>query len=104
MKKEIITIKIDHKINDDNGRYGFTMNIDDLINRLQEAKNKGAENISVDAIEEYGCSYIDLTFTQKRMETDNEFAIRINNEKKRQEDIKRRELDQLEKLKSKYGL
>jgi hypothetical protein len=104
MKKEIITIEIDHKINDDNGRYGFTMNIDDLINCLQEAKNKGAENISVEATEEYGCAYINLSFTQERMETDNEFAIRVNKENKKQEDIKRRELEQLEKLKSKYGL
>lgn len=104
MKKKKITVEINHKIDEDNGRYGFEMNIDDLISCLQKAKEKGAENICVNSTIEYDCSYIELSFTQERMETDEELNIRINKENQRLQEIKLRELEQLEKLKSKYGL
>ena len=41
---------------------------------------------------------------KNRLETDDEYQQRIDEQNKRQEDMKRIELEQLEKLKSKYGL
>lgn len=104
MKKKTIEVEIDHKINEYNGQYGFNMPIDELINRLQEAKAKGAETISVEPSVEYDCPYIYISFCKKRLETDEEYQTRISDEAKKIEEQKQRELATLERLKLKYKL
>jgi hypothetical protein len=104
MEKQIVTIKIEHSIINDtnNGRYGFTMSIDAFINKLQEAKSKGAVNISAYGEESFGDACINFQFTKERLETDEEFNYRVSKEEKRQEEIKNNELALLERLKQKY--
>ena len=52
----------------------------------------------------YDCSYVEITPVSERIETDEEFTSRINDENIRQAELKRRELAQLEHLRLKYGL
>lgn len=71
--------------------------IDKLIKELEEAKKKGATNVCINDAEG-----ADVDTYYYRPETDEEFEKRKLKVKKSQEIIKKRELEQLAKLKAKY--
>lgn len=48
-------------------------------------------------------SYVEINAIANRIETDEEYAIRLSEIKRIQDEETRRELEQFEKLKSKYG-
>lgn len=104
MKKQVKEIKIDYDLTQTEYGciYGVDMSVKELIKNLIEAEKLGAENINIEAYNSYGSSYLEITLTKEREETNEEFNQRIN-ELKRQEDIrKKRELEQLHKLELKY--
>ena len=70
---------------------------------LDTLEKLGATHIDLDSEESYGCSYITIEGFVNREETDEEYNIRINEKRETQERIKKRELEQFEKLKQKYG-
>ena len=85
-------------------KYG--VEISQIKKDIEELEKLGATHVEID-IEydyEYGDAYIGIKALSNRLETDDEYQQRIDEQNKRQEDVKRRELEQLEKLKSKYGL
>lgn len=69
--------------------------IDKLIKELEEAKKKGATGV-------YIVDGSDVDIYYERPETDAEFEARKLKVKERQEKIKKKELEQLAKLKAKY--
>jgi hypothetical protein len=83
-------------------KYG--VEISQIKNDIEELEKLGATHVEIDIEYEHGDSYIEIKALSNRLETDDEYQQRIDEQNKRQEDMKRRELEQLEKLKSKYGL
>ena len=82
--------------------YGVT--IEKLRKDLDELEKLGVKEIDIEVEENCGTASVTIEAFIEREETDEEFEKRVNEEKQRQEEIKRRELQQLEQLKSKYGL
>ena len=82
--------------------YGVT--IEKLRKDLDELEKLGVKEIDIQAEENWGSASVTIEAFIEREETDEEFEKRVNQEKQRQEEIKRRELQQLEQLKLKYGM
>ena len=82
--------------------YGVT--IEKLRRDLDELEKLGVTEIEIKADNSYGCASIEIEAFTNRLETDEEFQERVDREDQHKEDIKRRELAELEKLKLKYGV
>jgi hypothetical protein len=82
--------------------YGVT--IEKLREDLDELEKLGVKEIDIKVDECWGSNSVTIEAFIEREETDEEFQIRLNIENKRQEEIKRRDLELLEKLKLKYGM
>ncbi len=82
--------------------YGVT--IEKLRKDLDELEKLGVEEIDIHVEEFWGCASVAIEAFIEREETDEEFEERTNKEKQDQEEIKRKELQQLEQLKLKYGV
>jgi hypothetical protein len=82
--------------------YGVT--IEKLREDLDELEKLGVKEIDIQVEECWGSNSVTIEAFIEREETDEEFQIRLNIENKRQEEIKRRDLELLEKLKLKYGM
>jgi hypothetical protein len=87
---------------DFNWTYGVT--IEKLRKDLNELEKLGVKEIDIEVKENWGSASVTIEAFIEREETDEEFQKRVNEETQRQEEIKRRELQQLEQLKSKYGM
>ena len=83
-------------------RYGVEMS--QLKKDIKELEKLGATHVDIYIEYEYGEPYIEIIALSNRLETDDEYQQRIDEQNKRQEAVKLRDLEQLEKLKSKYGL
>ena len=77
--------------------YWDNENIDKVIEELEEAKKKGATNVCFDDGEG-----VQVEIYYNRLETDDEFEVRKLRIANRQELLKKRELEQLARLKAKY--
>ena len=99
MEKEVRRFKVDYSLD---WKYG--VEISQIKKDIEELEKLGATHVEIDIEYKYGDSYIEIKALSNRLETDDEYQQRIDEQNKRQEDMKRRELEQLEKLKSKYGL
>ena len=82
--------------------YGVT--IEKLRKDLDELEKLGVKEIDIKTAENWGSTSVTINAFIEREETDEEFEKRVNEEKQWQEEIKRRDLQQLEQLKSKYGV
>jgi hypothetical protein len=98
MKKQLRRFKVDFDFN-----WTYGVDIKKLREDLDRLEKLGVTSIEIEAYENYGCASITIEAFTERMETDEECKARINNEKKRQDEITQRELAQLETLKKKYG-
>lgn len=97
MKKITIRAKV-KSIND----WTYGVSISKLKEDLAELEKLGATEIEIEPYEEYGGAYVNINALAIRLETDEEFNIRVEKENKRKQDIKDRELAELNRLKSKY--
>lgn len=70
---------------------------------LDALEKLGATHIEFEPLTEYGISYLTVKAISRREETDEEFAQRIKATQEREEKLRRIELEQLERLKAKYG-
>jgi len=82
----------------------YRVEISQIKKDIEELEKLGATHVELDIEYEYGDSYIGIKALSNRLETDDEYEQRIDKQNKRQEEMKRRELEQLYELKSKYGL
>ena len=81
----------------------YGVEIKKLRQDLDELEKLGATVIDIEAEEYYGSVSVTIEAYVDRLETDQECKDRVDEENRRQEDQKRRDLEQLEKLKAKYG-
>ena len=77
--------------------------IDQLKEDLEELEKLGANYIEIQTNTSYGEEHIEINAYSLRQETDQEFQERIDAVKKRETITRDLELQQLRKLKEKYG-
>ena len=99
MEKEIRMFKVNYLLD-----WDYRVEISKIRADLDAIEALGATHVVIESITRYDCDYITIKPVSERLETDEEFKARVEEVEKRQSEIKRRELEQLEKLKSKYGL
>jgi hypothetical protein len=99
MEKQVRRFKVDFDFN-----WTYGVEIKKLREDLDTLEKLGVTEIEIEAEENYGSASVTIEAFINRIETDEECKARIDKENQRQEDINRRELAELEKLKSKYGM
>ena len=99
MEKEIRMFKVDYSLD-----WEYSVEISKIRADLDAIEALGATHVEIESSTRYDCDYVTIKPVSKHLETDEEFKARVEEVEKRQSEIKRRELEQLEKLKSKYGL
>jgi len=99
MQKEVRRFKVPFNFD-----WTYGVEIKKLREDLNELEKLGVTEIEIEAEENYGSVSVTIEAFINRVETDEEFTARTNEFNRRQEEVKRRELQQLEQLKSKYGM
>lgn len=97
MEKEVREFDVPYEID-----WNLTVPIDNVIKEAIEAKELGATHLFFDIYQNYDVPYLKIRAYDIRMETDEEFSLRVQQEEARKEAIKQQELKQLEVLKAKY--
>lgn len=98
MEKQVRRFKVDFDFN-----WTYGVEIKKLKEDLDALEKIGVTEIEIEAEDNWGSPSVTIDAYISRVETDDEYKARIDKENQRQEEIKRRELEQLETLKSKYG-
>lgn len=81
----------------------YGIEISKLREDLDAVEKLGATHIMIEHGVSYECSYVEIDAIARRIETDEEFDDRVRQIAQRQDEQKRRELQEFERLKSKYG-
>lgn len=98
MEKEVRRFKVDFNFD-----WTYGVEIKKLKEDIEALEKLGATHVELESSVSYDTAYITIGAYVNRIETDKEYKARIDKQNQRQEDIKRRELAELEKLKLKYG-
>ena len=98
MEKQVRRFKVDFDFN-----WTYGVEIKKLKEDLDTLEKLGVTEVEIEAEDNWGSPFVTIEAYINRIETDDECKARIDKENQRQEEIKRRDLEQLEKLKSKYG-
>ncbi len=98
MEKEVRRFKVDYSLD-----WEYGVEISKLRADLDAIEALGATHVEIESSISYDCAYVTIEPVSEHLETDEEFKARVEEVEKRQSEIKRIELEQLEKLKSKYG-
>ena len=99
MEKEIRVFEVDYSLD-----WEYSVEISKIRADLDAIEALGATHVVIESSTRYDCDYVTIKPVSERLETDEEFKARVKEVEQRQSEIKMRELEQLEKLKSKYGL
>ena len=99
MEKEIRVFEVNYLLD-----WDYRVEISKLRADLDAIEALGATHVVIESSTRYDCDYVTIKPVSKHLETDEEFKARVEEVEQRQSEIKRRELEQLEKLKAKYGL
>jgi len=98
MEKLKRTFKVDYYLD-----WEYGVEISKLREDLDAIEKLGATHVEIDSSISYDCAYTTIEAISERIETDEEQKERLDKEQRRKDDIERRELEQLNKLKEKYG-
>lgn len=99
MEKQIRNFEVNYSLN-----WEYGVEISKLKQDLEELEKLGATHVEITPYLDYDCPFVKIEPYAQRIETDDEFNCRIVIQKRREDEQKRRDLEQIEKLKSKYGL
>ena len=98
MEKKVRRFKIDYSLD-----WIYGVEIKKLREDLEVIEKLGATHVEIEHGICYDCSYVKIDAIAERLETDEECKARVDEVNRRKEEAKRRELEQLERLKLKYG-
>lgn len=98
MEKIVRNFKIDYTLD-----WTYGVSISKIREDLDAIEKLGATHVEIEHGVSYDCSYVEIDAYAERIETDEECKQRIDEMNARQAEVKRRELQQLEALKLKYG-
>jgi hypothetical protein len=82
----------------------YEVEISKMKEDIAKLEALGATHIKIGAYEEYGSNYVSIDAISRREETDEEMDKRIKEQQSYLDQIKRRDLDELERLKKKYQI
>lgn len=82
--------------------WSYLTSITQIKKDIESMLEMGANNVSIEIIEDYGSSYLSFNCVRERLETDLECKRRLLKEKANRFDERARELKLLEELKKKY--
>lgn len=99
MEKEIRKFKVNFSFD-----WTYGVEIKKLREDLDALEKLGVTEIEIEPQDNWGSPSITIEAFIKRIETEEEFLERKQRVENHNEDIKQRELKQLEKLKQKYGI
>ena len=99
MEKVVRRFKVDYPLDWEDG-----VEISKLRADLDAIEALGATHVEIESGISYDCAYVTIGAISERLETKEEYSTRIEAEKQWKSEIKKRDLEQLEKLKLKYGL
>lgn len=99
MEKEIRVFEVDYSLD-----WEYSVEISKIRADLDAIEALGATHVEINSSTRYDCDYVTIKPVSEHLETDEEFKARVKEVEQRQSEIKMRELELLEKLKSKYGL
>ena len=97
MKKQIRDFKVEYELDWDYG-----VSIEQIEKDIKELKKLGVTKIDIEPGVNYDCPYLTIEPIQNRIETDDEYKKRVGEIQYRNEETKRRDLEQLARLKEKY--
>ena len=86
----------------DFNHWTYGVEIKQLKKDLESLDKLGVTHVDIVAEENWGGASVFIQAYLERLETKEEFKERVDRQKRYDEDQKRKELDQLEKLKAKY--
>ena len=98
MEKQLRNFKVTYEL--EHWEYGVS--IEQLEEDIKLMKELGVTEVEIDSGISYDCTYVTIQPIQKRMETDEEYKKRVGEIKFREEERKRRDLEQLARLKEMY--
>lgn len=99
MKREIIRTKINYSLD-----WEYGVEISQMRKDLDAIEKLGATHVEIDGAIIYDDSYVKIEAVSEHLETDEEFELRMSEKKRRAEEVKKAELEQFERIKSKYNL
>ena len=80
----------------------YGVEIEQIREDLDAIEKLGATHIDLDYGESWGCPYLNIKAYYTRLETDEEYEMRMRETKAKEDLEKQRELNLLENLKKKY--
>ena len=98
MQKQVIRVRVDYPLS-----WTFGVEIKQLREDLDTIEKLGATHVEISHGIDYDCSYVDVEAYVDRIETDEEFNVRVEKENKMLNEKQRKELEEFERLKLKYG-
>ena len=99
MEKEIRVFEVDYSLD-----WEYRVEISKIRDDLDAIETLGATHVVIESSIMYDCDYVTIKPVSEHLETDEEFKARVEEVEQRQFEIKMSELEQLEKLKAKYGM
>ena len=96
MKKEVISTKIDYSLN-----WAYSVEISQMRKDLDAIEKLGATHVEIDSAIIYDDSFEAVS---EHLETDEEYKSRMLEREKKANEVKKAELEQFERIKSKYNL
>ena len=99
MNKIVRNFDIDYNLNWDYG-----IEISKIREDLDALEKLGATHVQIDSGISFDCPYVEIYAFSQRLETDKEYNDRIFEINRREEEQRRREIEQLERLKAKLGM
>jgi hypothetical protein len=99
MNKQVRDFKIEHSLD-----WEYGVSIEQIEEDIKKLKSLGVTRIEIEAYNSYDCAYLSIETLQNRLETDDEYKDRIGKVKYREEAEKKRDLEQLARLKEKYKM
>ena len=99
MEKEIRVFEVDYSLD-----WEYSVEISKIRADLDAIEALGATHVEINSSTRYDCDYVTIKPVSEHLETDEEFEQRKKEIEFRQEQIRQNELEQLELLKTKYGL
>lgn len=97
MDKEVRKIKIEYPL-----EWTYGVEIKKIREDLEALEKLGATHVEIDGGISYDVAYVEIGAYTERLETDEEFSTRVARLNKVKNELMRRELEQLARLKLKY--
>jgi hypothetical protein len=99
MEKEVRQFEIDYQLD-----WTGCFEISQLRNDLDIIEKLGATHVNISARGDGDYSYMEVLAINEREETNEEFALRLEIKQKKEAEIQRRELAELQRIRLKYGI